>query len=124
MSESSQNSRPVILWISMRPGATDRADGSADTPPGCSPRHHDAPPAATGPVARPPRPPGVFISYSLLQVLAILAGGGVAGLLITLQWPQAATVLGTTCAIIGAGLAVLDIMRWRDGKASSGRDQA
>ena len=33
-------------------------------------------------------------------------------------------MLGTICAIIGAGLAILDIMRQRDRNASSGRDGA
>jgi hypothetical protein len=37
-------------------------------------------------------------------------GGGVAGLLMALRWPQADAVIGTICAITGAGLAVLDIM--------------
>ena len=107
----------------MEPGAAGRGDDPVDMPPGCGPCHYDAPPAATGPATRPSRKSGVFIPYRVLQVLAVLVGGGVAGLLIALRWPQAVAVLGTICAIIGAGLAVLDIMMRRDGNAGSGRDQ-
>ena len=108
----------------MRPGATNHDDDLADARPSCGLRHHNADPANTGPTTRPHRRPGVYIPYSVLQVLAVLVGGGVAGLVITLRWPQAAAVLGTICAIIGAGLAILDIMRQRDRNASSGRDGA
>ena len=96
----------------MRPGAADRSDDPVDAPPSSSSCRHDVPPASTGSAI----PSGVFIPYSVLQILAVLVGGGVVGLLITLQWPQAGAVLGTICAIIGAGLAILDIMRRRDGK--------
>jgi hypothetical protein len=82
------------------------------------------PPAGTGPASCPHRRSGLFIPYSVLQVLAVLVGGGVTGLLITLKWPQVGAVLGTICAIIGAGLAILDIMRTRDGSGNSGRDRA
>lgn len=108
----------------MQPGVADRDDDPVDVPPSCNPCHHDATPSTTSPAPPTPRRSGVLIPYSVLQVLAVLAGGGMVGLLIALRWPQAVAVLGTICAIIGAGLAVLDIMMRRDGTAGSGRDQA
>jgi len=119
MNESSQG-RPVTFWISIEPGATDRSDDPVDAPPGSGSCHHDEPPASTGPTTRS----GVFIPSNVLQILAVLVGGGVTGLLVTLQWPQAGAALGTICAIIGAGLPMLDLMRRRDGNASSGRGRA
>jgi hypothetical protein len=118
MSESSQR-RPVIFWISMPPGTTDRSDQPVDATPSSSPCHHDVPPTSAEPTIRS----GVFIPYSALQILAVLVGGGLAGLF-TLQWPQAAAALGTICAIIGAGLAILDIMRRQNGKRKSGSNRA
>jgi hypothetical protein len=124
MSESSQNGQPVIFWISMPPGATDPADDPVDAPPSSGPSHYEAPSRSTGPAARPPRLPGLFIPYTVLQVFAILVGGGVIGLLIALQWSQVGAVLGTIGAIVGTGLTILDIMRRRDGNGSSGPDRA
>ena len=106
MSESSQDGRPVIFWISMTPGGSGVSDGAADVASGSGPGHHDVPPVTTRAATRRP---GLYIPYSVLQLLAVLIGGGVIGLLIGLRWPQADTVIGTICAIIGAGLAVLDI---------------
>jgi hypothetical protein len=123
MSESSQNGRPVIFWISMQPSATDRGD-PVDAPPSCGPSHHDASPPSAGSTTRPRRRSGVFISYSVLQVIAVLVCGGVVGLLIALEWPQVGGVLETICAIIGAGLAILDIIRRQDGNPGSERDRA
>jgi hypothetical protein len=111
MSESSQG-RPVIVWISMPPGVSDGSDNPVDAPPSSNSCHHDVSPPSAGPAIRS----GVYIPYSALQILAVLVGGGVTGLLITLQWPQAGAVLGTICAIIGAWLAILDVMSTRDGK--------
>lgn len=108
MSASSQNGRPVILWISMRPGTSDLGHHPADAEPTCNPSPRDMP---TGPTARPHRRPGVFIPYSVLRVLSVLVVGGVAGVLTTLEWPQVSAMLGTICAIIGTGLGILGIMR-------------
>ena len=123
MSESSQNDQPVIFWISMPPTGGNGGD-PLDVPPCGGPSHHGAPLAAPGPATRPPRRPGIFIPYIVLQVLAILTVSGIAGLLIALQWPQASAALGTICAITGAGLAVLDVVMKRDGNGGSGHDQA
>jgi hypothetical protein len=118
MSESSQDDRPVIFWISMSPGSTGRGDAPADVPDRGT-GHRDAAPVTARPATRASRPAGLYIPYRVLQVLAVLVAGGVVGLLVTLRWPQADAVLGTICAIIGAGLAVLDIMIRR----SSGNDE-
>jgi hypothetical protein len=45
-----------------------------------------------------------------------LMGGGIVGVLIALRWPQPDAVI---CAIIGAGLAVLDLMIRRAPKTIS-----
>lgn len=103
----------------MSPGSTGRGDVPADVPPGRGTGHRDAAPVAARPAARASRPAGLYIPYRVLQVLAVLMTSGVVGLLVTLRWPQADAVLGTICAIIGAGLAVLDIMIRR----SSGNDE-
>ena len=89
-------------------------------------RHPVPAPATTTNPRRAPGPPlglGVIPS-NVLQILAVLVGGGVTGLLVTLQWPQAGTVLATICAIMGTALPMLDLMRRRDGDASSGRGRA
>ena len=52
----------------------------------------------------------------MLQVLAVLMGGGTTDVLIALRRPQADAVI---CAIIGAGLAVLDIMIRRGSEKTS-----
>jgi hypothetical protein len=124
MNESCQNGQPVILWISMPPGASDRGDNPVDPPPTGGPSHYPAPPRSTGPATRPSRLPGLFIPYTVLEVIAIMVGGGVIGLLIALRWPQAGALLGTVSAIIGTVLAILDIMKKRDGNGSSGPDRA
>lgn len=123
MSESSQKDQPVIFWITMPPTGGNGGD-PVDVPPSGGPSQHGAPLAAPGPATSPPRRPGVFIPYIVLQVLAVLAVGGAAGLLIALQWPQASAALGTICAITGAGLAALDIMMKRGRNCGSGHDQA
>jgi hypothetical protein len=122
MSESSQNDQPVIFWISMPPAGGNGGD-RVDVPPSGGPSQHGAPLGAPGPTTRLPRRQGVFIPYIVLQVLAVLTFGGVAGLLIVLQWPQASAALGTICAITGAGLAAFDIMMSRDRNGGSGHDQ-
>jgi hypothetical protein len=122
MSESSQNDQPVIFWISIPPTGGNSGD-PVGVPPIGGPSQHGAPLPAPGPATSPPRRPGVFIPYIVLQVLAVLTVGGVAGLLIVLQWPQASAALGTICAITGAGLAVFDIMMRRDRNGGSGDDQ-
>lgn len=122
MSESSQNGRPVIFWISMRPGAPGPGDGPLDVPPS-GPGRPCSPPVSTRPAASSRPRPGVFIPCSVLRVLMLLAGSGVFGLLITLEWPQVATVLATIGAIIGTGFPILDILRPRDDKAGSEGDR-
>jgi hypothetical protein len=123
MSRSSQNVRPVIFWISMGPGADNPGDGPADVPRSRGLRRQDAPHASAGQTTCHVRRPGVFIPYRVLQVLAVLVGGGAAGLVVVLRWPQAGAVVGTVCAVIGAGLAVLDIMKRRDEDEGSGHEK-
>jgi hypothetical protein len=65
----------------------------------------------------------VFIPNSALRIFAVLTGGGAAGLLITTEWPQAAAMLCTICAIIGAGLAILDVTGKHDGSGTFGHDR-
>jgi hypothetical protein len=122
MSEYSQDGRPAISRISMQ-ASVGRGDDLAADRPSCSHCHHDASPASTWASTRPPSSPGVFSPYSVLRIFAVLTGGGAAGLLITMAWPQAAAMLGTICAIIGAGLAILDVTGKKDGNGTSGHDR-
>lgn len=94
-------------------GGTGASDCPVDVAPVTPPGPHDVPPVTTRAATRPSRRPGLYIPYSAVQVLAVLTGSGVVGLLIALRWPQADAVIGTICAIIGAGQAVLDIMSRR-----------
>lgn len=108
----------------MRPGACGPGDDPLDVPvPPSGPGHPCAPRASTRPTASSRPRPGVFIPYSVLQVLIVLAGSTAVGLLITLEWPQVATVLATIGAIIGTGLPIIDIFRPRDDNARSEDDR-
>jgi hypothetical protein len=81
-------------------------------------------PARTEPTNRPRRQPGVFIPWSVLRVLAILMCAAAASLLIAMEPPQVAEVIGTIAAISATGLAILDALKGHDdgGTQPPGRD--